>query len=204
MECRVVSMWKTPMSVLEHTLLLTLRLALVLELSMLCCMVLHWGKCNFPDITAQEGECPKSLLMSLRITDACSRWVSYMEMEVMPYLRTGRRHLWPVSSRSSCFLLVFFLLFVEVPIGSQKSVIRKSTKEVEGQEFKCGMVPRGPFVNSLFPRRMRIMEGGSDKENEEKKKKRMRDQLGSRSGPVGVIETRHFEGKWNQNTYIHA
>lgn len=52
-----------------------------------------------------------------------------------------------------------------------KSVIRKSTKEVKGQEFKCGMVPRGPFVNSLFPRRMRIMEGGSDKENEEKKKK---------------------------------
>lgn len=25
----------------------------------------------------------------------------------------------------------------------------------------------------------------------------MRDQLGSRSGPVGVIETRHFEGKWD-------
>lgn len=37
------------------------------------------------------------------------------------------------------------------------------------------MVPRGPFVNSLFPRRMRIMEGVLIK----KKKKRKEDE-----GPV--------------------
>lgn len=48
----------------------------------------------------------KSLPMSLR--DACSLWVTYMEMEEMPYLWTGGRHRLPVSSRGSSFLLGIF------------------------------------------------------------------------------------------------
>lgn len=154
MEWRVVSMWKTPMLVPEYTLLLTLRLALVLELAMLCCVALHWGKCYFPDITAQEGECSKSPLLSLQITDACSRWESYLEKEVMPHLWTGRRHLWPVSQGAHASSSGIFLLFVEVPIGTNKKkkkqnlLLRKSTKEVEEREFRGGIVPRRPYVNS--------------------------------------------------------
>lgn len=45
--------------------------------------------------------------------------------------------------------------------------------------------------------------GGSDKAKRRKEKKRMRDQLRSRNGPVRVIETRHFESKWDQNIYTH-
>lgn len=150
MECRVVSMWRKPMLVPEYTLLLTLRLALVLELAMLCCVALHWGKCNFPDITAQEGECSKSLLLSLQITDACSRWVSYLGKEVMPHLWTGRRHLWTVSQGANASSSGIFLLFVEVPIGTKKKklLLRKSTKEVKDREFRGGIVPRRPYVNS--------------------------------------------------------
>lgn len=52
---------------------------------------------------------------------------------------------------------------------------RSGRAGVVSQSLTCGMVPRGPFVNSLFPRRMRIMEGVLIK----KKKKRKEDE-----GPV--------------------
>lgn len=102
-----LSVWKTTTLGTEYAVLLTLRLVLVLVQSMLCCTALHWGKCSFPDITAQEGEL-LNYCWCLFGLHACSLWVSYMEMEMMPYLWTGRSRLLPVSPRSSCFLLGVF------------------------------------------------------------------------------------------------